>query len=607
MICRSEHANSLICILMENKMLSQVFTYEPLLKEDRIRILSLCPAYDSRAPIRAVIYAIDLDGPIAYEAISYSWSDREDGLIEYCKTITCNGQALIVTKTAFDALHRFRLPDRERHLWIDAICIDQGNIKERMQQVSIMARIYSTATKTLVWLGNDSPSHRTYDAITCFKGLASDTKQWVTFYPSDYPSDAARFQAMLLWCWFQGRWEEGGGSGEHPHAFTKNSERPVKDGYFYDAEGKPGLDRGGSLQCRDVQLLPCLIALLRRRWFSRRWILQEMRHCRQAVLCCAEWSIGRKPLCQGLYVLRDNLLSFDSVCSLEILIPLDRARRVLRLQGSYNGPRSQVQRGELSELLLGYEAFDCSDDRDKVFAFLSFSDVLILQPDYSLSVEAVYFNFARASINNGGVQSLLWQAAIRQPRPKGQSRESLPTWVPDFRVVSNLKEEGVTGLMPGSDGWSGEKGLLGGMHPNTYSITHLLIENEKLLVLAWAAGFLVAPLSPESTATSAKGHSANPQVKICSLYLEPNCSPNCNTPMQLGAMFGDLRAGDILLAVNASNVDLIYTYMVVRRKAPRVDEFEVVGWCELAYLEADRLYDSLQSGSLLQARNVVLV
>jgi hypothetical protein len=36
---------------------------------------------------------------------------------------------------------------------VDAVCINQGNNEERGQQVQLMAKIYSKATRVLVWLG----------------------------------------------------------------------------------------------------------------------------------------------------------------------------------------------------------------------------------------------------------------------------------------------------------------------------------------------------------------------------------------------------------------------------------------------------------------------
>jgi hypothetical protein len=36
---------------------------------------------------------------------------------------------------------------------VDAVCIDQENLKEKAQQIQIMARIYGQASRVIVWLG----------------------------------------------------------------------------------------------------------------------------------------------------------------------------------------------------------------------------------------------------------------------------------------------------------------------------------------------------------------------------------------------------------------------------------------------------------------------
>jgi hypothetical protein len=46
----------------------------------------------------------------------------------------------------------------ERVLWIDAICIDQTNQKEKEYQIQFMAQIYSQATHVIVWLGETAES-----------------------------------------------------------------------------------------------------------------------------------------------------------------------------------------------------------------------------------------------------------------------------------------------------------------------------------------------------------------------------------------------------------------------------------------------------------------
>jgi hypothetical protein len=46
-------------------------------------------------------------------------------------------------------------------IWIDAICIDQGDEDEKMQQIPLMGDVYSKAATVYVWLGEgDAASDR---------------------------------------------------------------------------------------------------------------------------------------------------------------------------------------------------------------------------------------------------------------------------------------------------------------------------------------------------------------------------------------------------------------------------------------------------------------
>jgi hypothetical protein len=45
-------------------------------------------------------------------------------------------------------------------MWIDAVCIDQGNNEEKTQQVGIMKEIYRCATQVLIWLGKEAEADR---------------------------------------------------------------------------------------------------------------------------------------------------------------------------------------------------------------------------------------------------------------------------------------------------------------------------------------------------------------------------------------------------------------------------------------------------------------
>ncbi|KAF2745792.1 hypothetical protein M011DRAFT_380009, partial [Sporormia fimetaria CBS 119925] len=84
----------------------------------------------------------------AYETISYCWGTETQR-----NTTTINGSTVSVPVSSARAIRRVRLVDRPRTIWIDAVCINQDNIRERGQQVAFMDDIYSNGTCNLIYLG----------------------------------------------------------------------------------------------------------------------------------------------------------------------------------------------------------------------------------------------------------------------------------------------------------------------------------------------------------------------------------------------------------------------------------------------------------------------
>jgi hypothetical protein len=58
-----------------------------------------------------------------------------------------------ITNNLQGALLQLRSETDNRLLWVDTICINQEDTKERSHQVQLMRVIYTTARRTLVWLG----------------------------------------------------------------------------------------------------------------------------------------------------------------------------------------------------------------------------------------------------------------------------------------------------------------------------------------------------------------------------------------------------------------------------------------------------------------------
>jgi hypothetical protein len=123
------------------------------LEASDLRLLSLRKgAFDD--PIHGMLDVSSLDNPADFIALSYAWAD-ETGDDSRHKTIFLGPfwDIFNVTANCFAALRRMRQTERDVKVWVDAICIDQGNHVERNHQVGLMARIYSLAREVFVYIG----------------------------------------------------------------------------------------------------------------------------------------------------------------------------------------------------------------------------------------------------------------------------------------------------------------------------------------------------------------------------------------------------------------------------------------------------------------------
>lgn len=127
----------------------QLALYLPLIDGHLIRLFHLLPG-DAGNAITIQLFIVELNHHPQFEAISYVWGDASDKL-----PINCNGEIMSVTKNLHNALKRLRYPNKSRTLWTDAICINQGNTRERSHHIAFMDIIYRNADAVLVDMGQD--------------------------------------------------------------------------------------------------------------------------------------------------------------------------------------------------------------------------------------------------------------------------------------------------------------------------------------------------------------------------------------------------------------------------------------------------------------------
>ncbi|KAJ8108979.1 hypothetical protein OPT61_g7794 [Boeremia exigua] len=168
------------------------YTYTRLDKSEcNIRLLHLLPSntacpepghdahVDSTGEIQCTFSLASLDDPPPYEALSYVWG----GSINTA-SITLHDHYFPVTHNLKTALDHLRLEEKERILWIDALCINQSDEEERSFQVSVMHFIYSRAAKAVIFLG---PAWDGSDATMDLLKLVADRTD-LHFYSSSEQS-----------------------------------------------------------------------------------------------------------------------------------------------------------------------------------------------------------------------------------------------------------------------------------------------------------------------------------------------------------------------------------------------------------------------------------
>ena len=87
-----------------------------------------------------------------YIALSYVWGE----FASPADILQCNGAEIPISRNCRDALRALRSLYGSLTIWVDAVCIDQSNMDERIQQIKLMGEIYTWAEVVYIWLGHGS-------------------------------------------------------------------------------------------------------------------------------------------------------------------------------------------------------------------------------------------------------------------------------------------------------------------------------------------------------------------------------------------------------------------------------------------------------------------
>ncbi|TGO35541.1 hypothetical protein BHYA_0154g00030 [Botrytis hyacinthi] len=324
----------------------------------------------------------NLTTPIWYTALSYTWgSSSMDGIIE------CDGHEKAITTSLEIALRNMREEDHPIAMWIDQICINQEDNKEKEMQIPLMARIYKHAFNTVIWLGRGEP---VYDSAI---QLLKDINVKLLFI--QLKIDPENLERMQL---------------------------PRSESKIWHALWK----------------------FLSHPWFTRLWIIQEVMLSNNPWIMCGDelllWdefsrAVNHLSTCGILQWLQLKFANVEDSNQVR-----DISQTVLGLASQREHYRSTGYGTHIFDNLVSTRGGQCFDPRDKIYGLLGIcSDADEFHVRYTdFTVNKLYHDVA--------INALTKDIQILTPSLvfKSIDHESLdlPSWVPDWRKHRETNELG---------------------------------------------------------------------------------------------------------------------------------------------------------------------
>lgn len=334
--------------------------YRPL-RHDEIRLLIVNPG-KADDPIECYLEHYPVGSAKPYRALSYVWGSTESPVL-----IRLDGCDFLVTANLGAFLKSCRQEFQCHVFWIDALSINQQDIAERNSQIRLMKKVYEGANQVAIWLGDEVEN--TKPAFDHLKQKYNDKKS------------------------------------------TRSDIGISEDGYL-----SSGIERlrVEPITAENISMnaLDGIRDLLARPWWNRIWVYRE---------ATAPARYGNIVLCGSHQVDFDALREcIRDLCQVNAA---QFSTRTALIMDEYSQIRRAYHRSgtsdylQLADLLSTLRGFEATNPRDKLYALIptSIDGNDLLDVDYALSVEDVYFNAARSILRNDS-NLVFWAIAAQETR-----------------------------------------------------------------------------------------------------------------------------------------------------------------------------------------------
>ena len=343
-----------------------------------IRLLELLPGTELE-PICGQLFHAKFDEAPSYEALSYCWGNTSSLI-----SISLNGNEFSVTPSLFAALKRLRRLSGSRILWIDAVCIDQGNLDEKNEQVSVMRFIYRKAERTNIWLGQ-LPEN-------CDEGLT------------------------LLSQLFQ----------------LAKTREPFKRGRLVDEYCTTDLPLPANYQWK------ALGSILSSFWFSRKWIIQEVATSKSLNVIVGHEEIDLEHI--------GDAANFALLSGLDDLVDIDFGPS--SLLWNFRSFYRKGIRFPLLRLFNSFQSYQTTDPGDHLYALVGLAlredDPNVLQFDYRMSFVEISTLMVRMIMTD--TKQLDCFKGVDREILEGSRTRGLPSWVTDWSNCDLISAISFTGI-----------------------------------------------------------------------------------------------------------------------------------------------------------------